>query len=49
MKPEKKRQYALFTTMLADDAEANFGELNIVRMARTLVAPILASDESLLS
>lgn len=41
MKQEKEQNYARFTQALADDAEKHFGTLNVVRMARALIVPIL--------
>ena len=36
MTPEKLERYRAYTRRLADDVEANFGSLNIVRIARAL-------------
>lgn len=36
MTPERQERYRAYTQRLADDVEANFGNLNIVRIARVI-------------
>jgi len=40
MAETKRRGYAEFTLPLADDIEAHFGVLNIVKLARALAEPL---------